>query len=166
MLGSYKERRDYLINVLYSQKLKNKKGWFIKFKASFEAIFNKIFYKGMKVIPTYQDFHFINTIKDSIATIDNDLPILIFPENSNDGYFEYIESVFPGFITLSERYLKKKGVDLPIYPCYLHYEKKILIIGKPIYLENLKKEGMGKDEICDFFKNKINSLYTDYLNNN
>lgn len=164
MLESYKERRAYLIDVLYTQKLGHKKTWFLKFKASFEAIFNKIFYKGMKVIPSYQDFHFIQTIKDSIETIGNDLPVLIFPEDSNEGYFEYLKSTFPGFIYLSERYLKKKGVDLPIYTCYFHYDKKILIIDKPVYLEDLKKEGMDKDQICEYFTNKINNLYKDYLN--
>ena len=162
MLEDYKTRRKYLIEVLYMQKLKRKR-FFSSIKASFEAIFNVMIYKGMMIIPTYQDMRFVNTIKYSIETIKNDIPVLIFPEDSSDGYFEYLKSCLPGFITLAERYQKKVGERIPIYLAYYNYSKKILIIDKPVYIDELKNQGLYNDQICEWATNKINILYKDYL---
>ena len=161
MVGKYRVRRKYLKEVLYMQKL-HKKKFTSSIKATFEAFFNPFIYKGMSVIPTYQDLNFVSTIKYSIETLNNDYPIIIFPEDSSNGYFELLEKLLPGFIHLSEKYYKKNHIDLPIYPMYYHYKKKLIIIGKPLYIQELKSKNMTNDEICELFKKEINNLYLNY----
>ena len=161
MMGKYRVRRRYLRDVLYRQKL-HKGKFSSSVKATFEAFFNPFIYKGMSVIPTYTDIHFMTTLKASFETLNNNLPIVIFPEDSTDGYFEILKSLLPGFIHLSERYYKRDNIDLPIYPMYYHYKEKVIIIGKPLYIRKLKEDNLTNEEICELFKDKINNLYLDY----
>lgn len=158
MLGTYKERYRYLKNVYYIQKMKKNK-FVATLKASFESIFNIYFYKGMRVLPTYLDMRLLQTIRNSCKIIERNLPIMIFPENSNDGYFEVLIELFPGFITLSDVYYKKNNFDLPVYPVYYHQKAGKLFIDKPLYIQKLKQEGMNNDAICELFREKINNFY-------
>ena len=165
MLGKYRVRRKYLRDVLYIQKL-HKKKLSSGVKATFEAFFNKFIYKGMSVIPTYQNMNFITTLKFSFETLNNNLPILIFPEDSTNGYFELLDKLLPGFIHLSDKYYKREKIDLPVYPLYYHYKKKLIIIGKPLYIQELKNRGLTDDDLLELFKNEINKLYLDYIKAN
>lgn len=164
MFGKYKVRRKYIKEVLYMQKL-HKKKFSSSIKATILAFFNPFLYKGMSVIPTYQDLKFVSTLNYSIDTLNNNYPILIFPEDSTYGYMEIIEKILPGFIILSERYYKKEKIDLPIYPLYFHYKEIVFILGKPLYIQKLRSENKSNDEICEIFKNAINNLYIEYKNN-
>ena len=165
MLGNYKSRFSYLRNVLYIQKCGRGK-FAATIKAFFEAIFSKMLYKGMKFLPTYPDVRLSSTIKNSIKVLDDNGTIMIFPENSNSGYFDELIEVFGGFITLSEMYYKKYGVDLPIIPVYYHKKSKKIIIGKKSYIQQLKNSGMDRTAICEYYKNEINSLYHNYILDN
>ena len=161
MLGKYRVRRKYLKEVLYMQKL-HKKKFSSSVKATFEAFFSPFIYKGRSVIPTYQDINFVTTLNKSIDTLKNDYPILIFPEDSTNGYFEILDKLLPGFIYLADRFYKKEKIDLPVYPMNYHYKEKLIIIGKPLYIHKLKEENKTDAEICEIFKNEINNLYLDY----
>lgn len=159
MLGNFKSRRAYLRDVFYMQKRGFSKGK-ASFKATFEAIFSKYFYKGMRVLPTFTDSRLIGTINKSIDILNQNASIMIFPEDSNKGYFDILTSLFPGFLLLAEKYFKTTGEDLPVYPVYYHNKKNIIVIDKPHYIQQLKQQGMKKEDILKFFLEKINSLYT------
>ena len=62
-----------------------------------------------------QPVQLVSTLNYSIDTLNNDYPILIFPEDSTFGYMEILEKILPGFIILSERYYKK--VHFPEQDC-------------------------------------------------
>lgn len=161
MLGNYSSRFHYLRDVFYIQKC----GWG-KFKATIkagiEALFSKMLYKGMKFVPTYPDGRLTQTIKQSIEILDDDKAILVFPEDSNEGYKEIMTSFFSGFVLLSLQYFKKTGEDLPIYPIYYHQKKKIIIVGKPLFVQELVNKGMNRDQIAELFCEEVNNLF---LNN-
>ena len=74
-----------------------------------------------------------------------------------------LTSAFPGFVMLSEHYIKKTGVDLPVIPIYFSRKQKRIIVGKPSYVGALKEKGMTREEIADFMKDEINSLYHRYI---
>lgn len=158
MLGNYKTRFHYLRDVYYIQKKKAGK-FSSTLKAGFEAFFSIYFYKGMKIIGTYQSAQLLTTINNSIKVIENNIPVMIFPENSNDGYEDVIGEFFSGFVLLAERYYKKNQVDLPIYPMYFHEKKRLVVMGEPCYVQEYKKQGLDKDQISDEFRKKVNDLY-------
>jgi hypothetical protein len=164
MLGNYRSRWNYLVNVFYTQKQKMKP-LKAKFKATFEAIFSKRIYTGMKFIGTYPDGRLKITIRNSIKVLEDNKAILVFPEDSNDGYFDVMTSFFPGFVMLSEQYYKLHGEDLPVYPIYYHHKSKRLIVDKPLYIQELIKQGMSRKEIAEHFCNLVNNLYFKYIEN-
>ena len=162
MLGNYKSRFLYLRNVLYIQKLK--KGKFsATLKALFEAIFSKMVYTGMKFIGTYTDVRFKKSITESMKVLDSGATVLIFPEDSANGYFDELTAAFPGFVLLAERYFKRTGEDVPVIPAYYHKHSKKIIVGKPLYVQQLMSEGLDKNAVAERFKDEINSLYRTYF---
>ena len=64
---------------------------------------------------------------------------------------------------LSLKYYKEYGIDLPIYPVYYSIKKKIMVIDKPIYVQDLVKQGLSRQEIAKVFCDKVNQLYFDYV---
>ena len=162
MFGNYKSRRNYLKNVLYLKKCKSS-----KFKAvvlsTLMATVSQFVYKGMKMLPTYPDMRLMKTIKNSMKVLDANKSIMIFPENSNDGYKEVLTEFFPGFAILAEQYYKATGVDVPIYPVYYHIKKRVMVIGKPVYMQDLVKQGMDRNAIAEYFCNLVNDLFFKYV---
>lgn len=162
MLGNYKQRFKYLRDVYYIQKRglsktkANSKSWF-------EAAFNKYLYKGMHVIGTYQDGRLKETFKKSINMLNNDIGIIIFPEDSTNGYFDVLTKFNQGFVGLSIMYYRKYGIDLPVYPNYVNVKKKVIIIDKPLFVNELLSKGKTQEEVAEIFKNKVNDLYFKYV---
>lgn len=157
MVGKYRERYRYMYYVFYQKKLK-----YSKFKsfilASFLSIFSKMVYKGMRLIPTYEDIRLHHTFRLSMQHLDFGEPILIFPEDSNDGYLDVLDRYNPGFVALSEFYYKRRQIDLPIYPIYFHKKGKAIKIGKPYYIQELLAEGKSREEILIFFRDLANEM--------
>ena len=155
MLGSYKERWKYLRNVLYIQKQHRGKV-FSTIKATFEAVFSKFMYKGMHVIPSYEDMRLLHTVHDVAGTMNNGLPVIIFPENSDLGYQRVLNQVHGGYITVAKFVGIKREKETPIYPFYVHVKRRIIVIGKPYFLSELK--GKDNSEINKITCDRINEL--------
>ncbi len=162
MLGSYRERFSYLRNVLYIQKMHQNK-FIATLKALYEAVFSIFIYKGMKVIGTYTDMRLLSTIRSSMGALDENASVIIFPEDSSEGYFDEVRSAFSGFVILGSLYYRKNGEDVPVIPAYISTKKKRLVIGAPRYVREMERAGMTKEEIAEAVKEDINSLYRDYI---
>lgn len=161
MLGSFSERRRYLRDVFYM-----KKQGYGRVRAgllsAFEAIFSPLIYHGMNVIGSYSDGRLVGTMKKSEAALSLGMPVVVFPENSDGGYFEEMKEFFAGFVLFALQHLKRTGEDLPIYPCYYHPKRRVLAIGKPGYAGKLLAEGMEKRAIANYFRDRVNELFHTY----
>ena len=162
MLGSYKDRFLYLRDVFYMQKNGIKK-FKATLRAGFEAIFSIFFYKGIKVLPTYPDRRFLKTIRWSMQVLESGAAISLYPEDSDQGYFDVMTHFHPGFIMLSNTYYNKTGVDLPVFPMYYGRKKNKIVVGKPLYVQELAKQGLTRDEIAETFKDRVNHLFHKYF---
>ena len=158
MLESYGERRKYLRDVLYI--LKNGVSRrAAAFKAFFEAFFSQFFYKGLKIIPTYPDMRLMRTVKKSVDILDDNTAIMIYPENSESGYADEMHSFFSGFVLVTESYYKKHGEDVPVRPVYMNRKKGIIVIGESVKLHDLYAQGLNRDGIAEYMKDRVNELY-------
>lgn len=160
MFGNIRERRHYLYYTFYRQKLHW--GRFRSFIVS--TVFcpiSRSIYRSIGLIPTYTDGRFMTALKISCKILDEDSPILIYPEDSEKGYINPPESFNKGFIMLSKTYKKVRKVDLPIYPCYLLNEKKNrkIVIAPPIYAGESHSQGLSDDEICALALESCQKLY-------
>lgn len=162
MLGNYKSRFRYLRDVFYIQKQHMHK-FPASLKAGFEAIFSKMIYKGMRLIGTYRDQRMMETIKQSVKILEEGTAIMLFPEDSSEGYKEILTGFFPGFVMLADRYYKKHGIDLPVYPIYYSRKKNKMVIGHPLYVQDFVKQGLNRYQIADEYCKVMNQLYFDYI---
>lgn len=165
MFGTYKERKAYLRDVLYIQKCGRKPGFKTSFVSGLLAFFSRAMYKGMRMMPSYPDARLARQLKDSCKFLDANYSIMVFPENSNEGYKDVLTEFFPGFVMLSDSYYKQTGEDLPVYPVYYSIKKRLMVIGKPLYLQEMAKEGLNRYQIAEKCKDVVNQLYFDYVEN-
>lgn len=54
--------------------------------ATVAACFTGMFYKGLQLVATYPDNRMLSTLRYTHRLLDEGRGILIFPENSSDGY--------------------------------------------------------------------------------
>lgn len=156
MNSGLKSVYKYLSEDYYHQKMKWKLFWSKAFCLIAAPLVN-LFYKGLNLISTYPDSRFKTSIKESVKTINNNQSIVIFPEDSSDGYFDEMKYFYAGFLVLAKTCFKK-GVDLPIYLTYYNVKKRKYIVDKPIYYSELIKDGKNKYEIAEILKNRTNEL--------
>lgn len=165
MFGNYKSRKAYLRDILYIKKMGKKKGFATSFKAGFMAIFSPYVYKGMKMMASYPDGRLMETLRNSTQVLDADMSVMVFPENSNNGYKDVLTEFFPGFVMLAEKYYKARGEDVPVYPVHYCVKKRLMVIGKPMYVQDFVKQGMDRYQIANEYCKAVNQLYFDYVEN-
>ncbi len=156
MCEGYNSRRKYLYHIFYRKKLHYSKFKSFLLSISFGLI-SKIVYGYAGIIPVYYDSRIRNTYKYSFQCLEKDVSVFVFPENSESGYKDTVEEFYAGFLQLSKLYYRKFQVDLPIYSLYYAKDPKTIIIGKPMYFQELLKEN-SEDEILEIFRNYMNSL--------
>ena len=117
-----------------------------------------LFYRGLNLISTYPDARFSITIKESIKAIKEGDNVVIFPEDSSNGYKEELDGFFGGFVLLAERLYKKHGIDVPIYISYFRKKDLKYIVDAPISYSTLIKDGKSREEIAALLLKRCNEL--------
>jgi len=137
-----------------------KKGWNLHLARLFCLIaspLTNLFYKGLNLISTYRDSRFIKTIRESVEAIKNEENIVIYPEDSKNGYLAELEGFFAGFVLVAEA-CKKEGIDVPIYVAYFRKNEKKYIIDKAVMYSELSKNGDSKEVIAKKLCDRCNEL--------
>lgn len=157
MRGKFKERWHYLYDVFYRQKLKYGKvrSWIL---ATLLGTVAPFLYGNMRVIRTYDDIRLVRTFKESITHLKENVSLLIFPEDSSDGYSDEIAVFNEGFVAFADYYYKNTGVDLPIYPVYYNKKRAFIRIGKFENYSSFIKKGYTRGQIAEYFRTKLNNL--------
>jgi len=146
----------YQTRVYYHEK----KGWNLHLARLFCLIaspLTNLFYKGLNLISTYRDSRFIKTIRESVEAIKNEENIVIYPEDSKNGYLAELEGFFAGFVLVAEA-CKKEGIDVPIYVAYFRKNEKKYIIDKAVMYSELSKNGDSKEVIAKKLCDRCNEL--------
>ncbi len=146
----------YQTRVYYHEK----KGWNLHLARLFCLIaspLTNLFYKGLRLISTYRDARFRRTIRESLAAIRAGENIVIFPEDSTNGYLEELEGFHAGFVVFAE-VCKKQGIDLPVYVTYFRKKDLTYVVDKPILYSQLSQNGESKEEICQRLAARCNEL--------
>lgn len=163
MCGTLKQRWKYLYQVYFYQKRKVPK-WLSSILATLVVPFMVGFYKGMQIVPIYNGMKFKKTIELSIEILNKEISLLIFPEDSSDGYHEKLTKFFGGFWMIAKEYHNQTGEDIDIIPMYYHKKLGKMIIDKPYSYLELSKELTDNKLAADFFLDKVNSLLEEIKN--
>lgn len=156
MTESFKEKYKYLSTTYFQGKKHFPKFW-AKFISIFATPVMGVFYWGINLLPTYTDLRLAKTIHKSIDVLEQKQSLIIFPENSTDGYHDVLKEYFPGFYLIAKK-AYEKGMDVPIYNMYFQKKKNIVVVDKPIYYSELKEMNLTKDEIAEMFRVRANEL--------
>lgn len=146
----------YQTKVYYHEK----KGWNLHLARLFCLLatpLTNLFYKGLNLISTYKDARLIKTIRESKEAINNKDSIVIYPEDSKNGYLEQLDGFFAGFTLLADS-LKRDGKDVDIYVSYFKKKDITYIIDKPIKYSELVKISEDKEQIAKILCNRCNEL--------
>lgn len=152
----FKSIHRYLTFTYYYQK-KHLPRWFAWFVGTIVSPFVYAQMLGMRVIPTYRDQNFYTTLKLSVKEFEEGRDIVIYPEDSENGYNEEIERFFSGFVSLLE-VLHRKGHDVPIFVAYFNKKTNSFNISELIRYSSLKETYSSNDEVADALRIKMNSL--------
>ena len=116
-----------------------------------------LFYSGFDLISTYRDARVIKTVRESIAALKSGDNIVIFPEDSTNGYLPELEGFHEGFVLLGEVALKQ-GLDLPIYVSYFRKSDCTYIFDAPVKFSELSEKYGSRAEIAKYLCNRCNEL--------
>ncbi|MCH5179780.1 MAG: hypothetical protein J1F32_01010 [Erysipelotrichales bacterium] len=162
MTQGAKAVHKYLTTTYFHQK-KHFNKFFAWLIGTIATPFVNLFYRGMNLIPTYDDIKFAITIRESVKTIQNGSNLIIFPEDSSKGYKDHLTHFFSGFVTLAETILKK-GIDIPIFTAYYQKHKNTFVIDKGVRYSRLKELYKEPDAIALAMKNRVNELAEEHSN--
>ena len=150
------ETYKYQTRVYYHEK----KGWPL-FAARLFCLLasplTSIFYKGINLIETYRDVRAFKTINESVETLKKDINVVIFPEDSTNGYLDELEGFHDGFLLLLE-HCYKKGMDVPVYLTYYCKQNGIHIIDKSVMYSELIKNGETREQVSKRLLDRTNEL--------
>lgn len=116
-----------------------------------------IFYKGLNLISTYKDSRVRKTITESVEAIKQGDNIVIFPEDSDNGYHKQLKGFFAGFALLGKQ-CKREGIDVPIYVAYFKVKEKVYVFDAPIKYSELEEKFSTKEEMAEYLLGRCNAL--------
>lgn len=162
MWGAYEMNSGLITLYKYQTKVyyHQKKGWNLFLARLFCLLASPLtylFYSGLNLISTYKDIRFRKTLTESLDAIKKGENIVIFPEDSKNGYLEKLEGFFTGFVKLCDTCLKN-GIDVPIFVSYFQKEQKVYVFDKPVCYSQLLKQYSSKEEIAEALKDRCNAL--------
>lgn len=146
----------YLRITFYHEK-KHFPMWFSNIIGTLFAPFANAFYKGMRIIPTYQDYRFMSTIKWTTREYNAGRDIVIYPEDSSQGYKEELTKLYSGFAYFLE-IMYRKGKDIPIYVAYYQKKTHTFVIDRKVMYSELKEKYNDYDSIAEAIRVRMNEL--------
>lgn len=156
MNGNLREVYAYQTKIYYHQK----KHWNLTLARIFCLLASPLtylFYRGLNLISTYPDVRLMITVKESIKTLKNGHSVLIFPEDSTNGYLDHLKGFHRGFLLLAEQCLKR-GMDIPLYVAYFRKRDHRVFVDRPMRLSELMREGASLEEIAQLLCDHCNAL--------
>lgn len=145
------------LSTIYFQNKKHFKPFIAKIIAFIATPLLNMMYLGLNLISTYPDMRLKTTLRETIKILKKGESIVIFPENSSNGYFDTLIEFEPGFVLLLERALTNR-IDLPVYIMYFQKKNNRYIVDKKVHASELLSLGLSKEELAEKMKNRCNEL--------
>lgn len=156
MVEGIKSAHHYLCETYYHQK-KHFPKWFAYSLGTILTPGVNAFYRGLRLIPTYQDYRFMSTIKWTTREYNAGRDIVIYPEDSSQGYKDELTKLYSGFAYFLE-IMYRKGKDVPVYVAYYQKKKNTFVIDRKVMYSELKEKYSDYDSIAEAIRVRINEL--------
>ena len=111
------------------------------------------------LIPTYRDIRFKNTLSTSINVLKENGNLMIFPEDSDDGYFQVLTKFNDGCILFFE-YCRKHNINAPVFVAYYQKDEDKFVFDKPTTINDLLNLNLSRSELAKKLCDRCNELGT------
>ena len=114
----------------------------------------------------FNDTRLRKTLDESFTAIsENGENIVIFPEDSSDGYLDELKGFHAGFVMLAEKCLNG-GIDVPVYACYFKKKERQYIFDAPVKYSELKAQFGDRNAIAAYLCERCNTIGKMQFENN
>lgn len=157
MNSGFKRLYRYQTRVYYHQK----KHWNLHLARLFCLLASPmtyLFYKGLQLISIRDGIGFRRSIGEAFkALTEFKEQVIIYPEDSSQGYFKELKGFKHGFLLVCE-YAYKKGYDLPITVAYIKLGINTCLIDEVVMYSQLLEKYQTRENIAEALKNRCNEL--------
>ena len=157
MNSGFKRLYQYQTNVYYHQKHK----WNLSLARIFCLIASPVvyfFYKGLQLISIRKGLALKTTINDACKAISEyNERVVIFPEDSSQGYFKEITEFKCGFLLICEQ-AYKRGHDMTLAVAYIKKDQNTCLIDEPIKYSALLEKYQTRLGIAEALRLRCNEL--------
>lgn len=162
MWGAYEMNSGLIQLYKYQTRIyyHEKKHWNIHLARLFCLIASPLtwlFYAGFDLISTYKDIRFTKTIRESIKALKSGDNVVVFPEDSTNGYLSELEGFHQGFVLLAQ-ICHRRGIDVPIYVSYFRKSDFTYIFDAPVRYAELAEKCGNRAEIARYLCDRCNEL--------
>ena len=116
------------------------------------------FYNGLQLISIRDGVSLKVSIHETYRSlVEYKENVVIFPEDSEEGYFKELKGFKKGFLLICE-YAYKKGYDTPIAVAYYKIDKNTVLVDEPVMYSELLEKYKTRDKIAEVLKDRCNEL--------
>ena len=83
--------------------------------------------------------------------------IVIFPEDSTNGYLDQLEGFHGGFVSLCDA-LKRKGIDVPVYCTFFKKKEGVYVVDCPVLYSEISRGTHSREEVAKKLLDRTNEL--------
>ncbi|MBO4915041.1 MAG: hypothetical protein J5449_07525 [Oscillospiraceae bacterium] len=152
----WKEVQPYAFRDFWSQKPKSVHWWY-KLLSYLIVPLSVCVFNNANCIGVYHDTRIISTFKETVAKLQSNARVIIFPEH--DAPHNHIVYDFQDrFIDVARLYHKKTGSELLFVPLYVAPALKGLYFGKPVRFDSSAPVDEERRRICDAMMDGVTEL--------
>lgn len=133
--------------------------WFYKLLSYIIAPLSVAIFNNAYTIPVYHDMRLITTFKQTIAHLEEDTRIVIFPE-CIEPHNHIVNKFQDKFVDVAKLYHKRSGKAVSFVPMYIAPRLKTLYFGKPTVFDPDAEISSERARICEHLMNEITSIAT------
>ena len=141
--------------------LKNRKPKFLLYPLAYLLTpFIVLFSRAYNPVPVFHTGRelFEITFKKSSETLNEGLPLVIFPERTENKVNRYIYQLNTGFPRFAEVYYKETGKIVRFYPVYCAQKLRKVVVGKPVSYDPTVPMAKQKTTITRYLESQIETL--------
>ena len=151
-----KEVPAYAFSDFWSEKPKWCR-WFYKLLSYAIAPVSACVFQNAYTIPVYYDSRLLATFKKTVAALEEQTNVIIFPE-CYDPYNHIVNRFRDQFITVARTYYKRTGKRLSFVPLYIAPALKKIYIGKPVVFDPDAPIDEERQRICKYLMDAVTDM--------
>lgn len=113
---------------------------------------------SLGAFPVYHDAKNIVTMRKSLEALQEGEQIVICPDIDYASTLPSLEEMYQGYLHLGTLYSRATGKDLPFVPAYCSQNKRRIVFGPAVYLDNTLHTMDAQKQAADDIRNGVNAL--------